>query len=191
MRSTSTVLALALAASMPLQGCTTTHLAGEYRTKSNDLVRKEKKRTLAKGSNWLFFWGLLDTGHFDLQGKLSDQLRGDEVVTDLEVKDRLSVGGFFLFIITAGIVSHHALVAKGSPAISNRPPAEKGTATAPSPAPVRSTCPCASRSTLLIRSPTRCLDDPEPRAIRRSGATSTGWRPRVSRHPRAPASDPR
>src|SRR5437899_2546598 len=107
MKRTNSLVALALAASMPVTGCATTYLGGEYRTKANDIVRKEDKQTLAKGSEWLFFWGLVDTGHFNLNKELRNQLREDEAVSDLEIKDRLSVGGFFLWLITAGIVSHH------------------------------------------------------------------------------------
>lgn len=139
MKKSSTFLALLLAASMPLTGCATTYLGGEYRTKSTDLVRKEDKRTLAKGSEWLFFWGLFDTGRFNVQKELKNQLREDECVTDLEVKDRLSIGGFFLWIITAGIISHHTLVAKGQPSVINRPPADKTTGAAPAPVRERET----------------------------------------------------
>jgi hypothetical protein len=122
MKRTNAYLALLLAASMPLTtGCATTYLGGEYRTTAMDIAKKEDKRTLAKGSEWLFFWGLLDSGSFNLQKELRNQLREDEAVTDLEVKDRLSVGGFFLWLITAGIVSHHTLVAKGHPSVINRP----------------------------------------------------------------------
>jgi hypothetical protein len=129
---TGNLLALTLAASMPVTGCATTYLGGEYRTKANELAHKQDKHTLAKGSEWLFFWGLLDSGKFNLQKELRNQLREDECVTDLEVKDRLSVGGFFLWIITAGIISHHTLVAKGHPAVINRPaPEPAGTSTAP------------------------------------------------------------
>jgi len=132
MKRTNSLLALLLAASMPVTGCATTYLGGEYRTKANDLARKEDKHTLAKGSEWLFFWGLFDTGRFNLQKELRNQLREDEAVTDLEVKDRLSVGGFFLWIITAGIISHHTLVAKGQPSVINRPaPDRSPTSAAP------------------------------------------------------------
>ncbi|MEZ0231023.1 MAG: hypothetical protein ACAI25_20575 [Planctomycetota bacterium] len=131
MKRTSSILALTLAASMPLSGCATTYLGGEYRTKANELARKHDKTTLAEGSEWLFFWGLLDSGRFNVQKELRNQLREDECVTDLEVKDRLSVGGFFLWLITAGIISHHNLIAKGHPAVINRPPAEKTTGAAP------------------------------------------------------------
>lgn len=121
MKRTNALLALLLAASMPVSGCATTYLGGEYRTKTSDIARKEDKHTLAKGSEWLFFWGLLDTGRFNLEKELRNQLREDECVADLEVKDRLSIGGFFLWIITAGIISHHSLVAKGHPSVINRP----------------------------------------------------------------------
>jgi len=130
-KRTNALIALVLAASLPVSGCATTYLGGEYRTKANDLAHKGDKHTLAKGNEWLFFWGLLDTGHFNLQKELRNQLREDECVTDLEVKDRLSIGGFFLWIITAGIVSHHTIVAKGHPAVISTPPPERATGAAP------------------------------------------------------------
>jgi hypothetical protein len=139
MKKTNTFLALLLAASMPLSGCASTYLGGEYRTKANDLARKSDKQTLAKGSEWLFFWGLLDTGRFNVQKELRNQLREDEAVTDLEIKDRLSVGGFFLWLITAGIISHHTLVAKGHPAVVNRPPTDRTGTTGAAPVRERET----------------------------------------------------
>ena len=39
---------------------------------------------------------------------------------NLEVKNKLSVGGFFLWLITGGIVSHHRLTARGQVALSER-----------------------------------------------------------------------
>lgn len=125
MKRTNSLLALVLAASMPVTGCASTHLGGEYRTEATDIAKTEESRTLAKGNEWMFFWGLLDSGSFDLQSELKKQLREDECVTNLEIKDRLSVGGFFLWLITAGIISHHSIVAKGSPAVLNRPAPEK------------------------------------------------------------------
>jgi len=55
-------------------------------------------------------------------------------VTHLEVRERLSVGGFFLWLVTAGIVSHHTIEIRGSTSVTSRPPAEPATGSA---APVR------------------------------------------------------
>jgi len=141
MRKTNGLLTLLLAASMmPVTGCATTYLGGEYRTKANDIAKKEDKHTLAKGNEWLFFWGLFDTGHFNLNKELRNQLREDECVTDLEVKDRLSIGGAFLWLITGGIVSHHRLVAKGHPSVINRP----------APTPAVGSAPVRERETIVV-----------------------------------------
>ena len=113
---------LFLLAALGLGGCASTHLSGEYRTEPADVVHKGERRRIAKGNEWMFFWGILDTGSFNLDHEIKKQLRADEVVTDLEITDRLSVGGAFLWIITAGIVSHHSIVADGSISLVNRPP---------------------------------------------------------------------
>lgn len=127
MKRTQRTTALLLAVAMPLAGCGTTHLGGEYRTKSHDLASKADRRTVSKGSEWLFFWGLLDTGQVHVDSDIEQHLRPDEVLTEVEVKDRLSVGGFFLWLFTAGIVSHHAIVVSGKPAVLK----DDKTATAP------------------------------------------------------------
>jgi hypothetical protein len=125
MKRTKTLLAIVLAASMPIAGCSATYLGGEYRTDATNIAKKGDPHTLAKGSEWMFFWGLFDSGHFDLNQELKSQLREDECITDLEIKDRLSVGGAFLWIFTLGIISHHSLIATGAPSVINRPaPAE-------------------------------------------------------------------
>ncbi len=132
MKRTKTGLALALACSLPVAGCSTTYLGGEYRTDANSLAKKGEVHTLAKGNEWMFFWGIFDSGHFDLNKELKSQLREDEVVTDLEIKDRISVGGVILWIFTAGIISHHSIVAEGATSVVNRPvpaPAHETTTT--------------------------------------------------------------
>ncbi len=133
MKRTNAIIALAVAASMPVSGCATTHLSGEYRTDTTDLAAREESRELARGSQWLFLWGLLDSGSFNLDRELKAQLRDNECVTNLEVKDRLSIGGALLWIITVGIVSHHSIVASGQPAIIRRERTE--TIIVPEPAP--------------------------------------------------------
>jgi hypothetical protein len=140
MKRTNAIVALAVAAAMPVSGCATTHLSGMYQSKTTDVVRSEEKRTLAKGNDWLFFWGLVDTGSFNLDKEIENQLRSDECVTNLDIKDRLSVGGVLLWIITAGIVSHHSIVATGQPGVINRPVGaapvrERETIIVPAPAP--------------------------------------------------------
>lgn len=118
MRNKASWPATALAGLLAASGCATTHLPGEYRPSPGPEVAAEKhdRKTIATGSEWLFLWGLLDTGHFDVNEELRKNVRSNEAVTNLEVKDRLSVGGALLWIITAGIVSHHTIVVKGEPA---------------------------------------------------------------------------
>ncbi|HZV00921.1 MAG TPA: hypothetical protein VFF73_29670 [Planctomycetota bacterium] len=131
MRRTSRTLAYVLAAALPAAGCATTHLSGEYRTSPTTVSMKEGMRTLDEGSAWPLFWGLFDAGSYDAGRELSKKLRPDEVVTSLEVKERLSVGGFFLWLITAGIVSHHTIEINGRTSVSSRPPAEPATGGGP------------------------------------------------------------
>jgi len=115
MRTRHAFLATVLAFLVPAAGCATTHLAGEYSVVPRSETRATfAPTTLARGSQWQFLWGLIDTGRFDLDQELKHHVRTDEVVTDLEIRERLSIGGFFLWLITAGIVSHHSLVAEGS-----------------------------------------------------------------------------
>lgn len=115
------MLPLVLACAMPFAGCATTYLGGEYRTDAHSLAKKGETRTLAKGNEWMFFWGIFDSGHFDLNKELKSELREDECVTDLEITDHLSVGGVFLWIFTAGIISHHSIVATGATSVVNHP----------------------------------------------------------------------
>jgi hypothetical protein len=131
MKRTKTILALGLAASFPAAGCATTHLGGAYRTSAVDLSAKQHMHTLDEGSSWPLFWGLFDAGSYDANRELAKKLRPDEEVTNLEVKERLSVGGFFLWLITGGIVSHHAIEVRGSTSVASRPPSEPATGAAP------------------------------------------------------------
>jgi hypothetical protein len=129
-RSSIPLVALLLAVS----GCATTNMSGEYRPHSSDEVtNKAEKRVLGKGGKFLFFWGLATTRDFDVDAALARQLRDNEVVTGIEIEDHLSIGGAFLWLITAGIVSHHSVVLEGSPA-ELKPP-EKVTVYVHEPAP--------------------------------------------------------
>jgi hypothetical protein len=102
---------------MAASGCATTHLSGEYRPHAGGFEEKKAtaldKETLGKHSKWLFFWGLLDTRDYDTTADLAANVKEGYVVRDLEVKDRESIAGVFLWIITAGIVNHHTVVLKG------------------------------------------------------------------------------
>ncbi|MEZ0231024.1 MAG: hypothetical protein ACAI25_20580 [Planctomycetota bacterium] len=116
------VLAAALAAS----GCATTHLSGEYRPHAGgpDDKRAPDLENLGEHSKWLFFWGLLDTRDYDTTSDLKGHVKDGYIVRDVEIKDRESVGGVFLWIITAGIVNHHTVVIKGrtvAPSTTARP----------------------------------------------------------------------
>lgn len=122
MRLANCVLALVACA-----GCTTTHLGGAYRTDSNDIASRRATRTLDEGSSWPLFWGLFPAGSYDVNHELAKMLRPDEVVTGLEVRERTSVGGFFLWLVTAGIVTHHTIEVRGSIAVVNRPAAGPAT----------------------------------------------------------------
>ncbi len=119
MRRTRARFGPVLAAALAASGCATTHLSGEYRPHAGGLGEKDAtaldKETLGKHSKWLFFWGLLDTRDYDATTDLEGSVREGYVVRDLEIKDRESIGGVFLWIITAGIVNHHTVVIKGRP----------------------------------------------------------------------------
>jgi hypothetical protein len=109
--------ALFLAATLPVSGCSHTHLSGEYRpSPGTDIVHRNDERVIAEGSRWPFLWGLLDLGDFDLNLELQKAVRDSEAFTDLDIRERVSVGGVVLWILTVGIVSHHTVVVRGSPA---------------------------------------------------------------------------
>jgi hypothetical protein len=124
------IIALGLAA--PVAGCTTTHMNGAYRPTATDVASKQEKRTFDEGSSWPMFWGLFNPGSFDVNEELTKQLRPDEELTSIEINDHISLGGFFLFICTGGIISHHTIELRGSTAITSRPPTGANVAPAPS-----------------------------------------------------------
>src|SRR5262245_56192870 len=113
MNRTKSVLAGGLSAALAFSGCATTYLGGAYRTQATDVVSQQPMRTLDEGSCIPLFWGLFVPGSYDAKHELAKKLRPDEEITDLQVKERLSVGGFFLWLITAGIVSHHTIEVRG------------------------------------------------------------------------------
>lgn len=138
MKRTKSILAGGLCAGLAFSGCATTHLGGAYRTSATDVASKQEMRTLDEGSCIPLFWGLFEAGGYDANRELAKKLRPDEEITNLEIKERLSVGGFFLWLITAGIMSHHTIEVRGHTTVSSRAPAEPATGAVPTtPAPVR------------------------------------------------------
>jgi hypothetical protein len=121
----------ALALSLAVSGCASTHLSGTYRPSATNISDVSETDVVAKGGKWYFLWGMLDSGTFDVQEEMEKDLKPYESLVNLEVKDKLSVGGFFLWLITAGIVSHHRVTASGQVALSERPPAPPPPASAP------------------------------------------------------------
>jgi hypothetical protein len=121
-------------------GCTSTHVGGAYWPKT-DLDDPGKPVVLADGSQWRFLWGLAGSGTLALDDELRRRVREDERVTHLELEDRLSVGGAFLWVMTGGVVSHHTLEASGVVAVvprcepANMPGRERGSAIGPSASP--------------------------------------------------------
>jgi hypothetical protein len=113
-----------LAVSLLAAGCTTTHFEGSYRTEPTETTYSERMRTLDEGSSWPLFWGLFPAGSYAADRELARFLRPDETVTHLEIRERTSVGGVFLWIVTLGLVTHHTIEVRGEVAVVSRPPAE-------------------------------------------------------------------
>jgi hypothetical protein len=117
MKRTRARLAPVLAGVLTASGCATTHLSGEYRPHAGGMEEPHAtatdKETLGKHSKWLFFWGLFDTRDFDASSDFKGTVKEGYVVRDLEIKDRESIGGVLLWIISAGIINHHTVVIKG------------------------------------------------------------------------------
>src|SRR4051812_43641176 len=101
MNRTKSILAGGLSTALAFSGCSVTHLGGAYRTTATDVSSKQDMRTLDEGSTIPLFWGLFDAGSYDANRELAKKLRPDEEITNLEIKERLSVGGFFLWLFTA------------------------------------------------------------------------------------------
>ena len=125
-------LGLGLAACLAASGCATVHLAGEYRPNvGTDIVHRNDKRVVAEGSEWFFLWGIFDSGRFDLNEELHHTLHEDEALANVAIEDRISFGGVVLWIITAGIVSHHDIIVSGEPAQIHAAPAGPSTSAPP------------------------------------------------------------
>ncbi|HZU96786.1 MAG TPA: hypothetical protein VFF73_08855 [Planctomycetota bacterium] len=131
--------AVLLGAALSAAGCATTHLAGEYNPGSQVPLDKPHKieeshaepTTLATGHDWVLFWGIVELQSTDMDKKIKGQLRSDEMIKDPEVRNHISLGGALLWIVTAGIVSHHSVDFRGTVVAARElpPPA--------APAPVR------------------------------------------------------
>lgn len=118
MRHVTRPLALGLAGAVSFTGCATAHLKGEYCPQgvpkdAGTPVAKSDKQTLAEGHDWVLFWGIVELASSDLGDEAKGKLRADEVVTDTEVRNHISLPGALLWIVTAGIFSHHDLTLKG------------------------------------------------------------------------------
>jgi hypothetical protein len=114
-RMTSLALAVAMTA-----GCSSTVLSGTYRPTAENVSELGEVEEVASGGQWLFFWGLLDSGTTDLREDMGKGLKGYESLVNIEVQNKLSVGGFFLWLFTAGIVSHHNINVRAQTALSER-----------------------------------------------------------------------
>ncbi|MEZ0230406.1 MAG: hypothetical protein ACAI25_17420 [Planctomycetota bacterium] len=112
-------LGLLLSGTLFATGCATAHLAGQYTPQSvspnatREVTNKTEKQNLAEGSDWVLFWGLVEAASSDLADEAKRNLRQDEAILDPEVRNHLSLPGALLWIVTAGIVSHHDLVLSG------------------------------------------------------------------------------
>jgi hypothetical protein len=134
MKRTAARFAPLLATAMAASGCATTHLSGEYRPHAGaelDTTKPDstEKEVIGEHGKWLFLWGLIDTRDFDTASDFKERVKEGYIVKDIEVKDRESVAGVFLWIITAGLVNHHTIVIKAHPI------APEGTIPAGSPPP--------------------------------------------------------
>jgi hypothetical protein len=119
MRHLDRPLALLLASSLSLPGCATAHLGGDYYPQSpasnttRETTGHKDKQNLAEGHDWVLFWGLIELASSDLGEAAKKDLRNDEVIQDVEVRNHLSLPGALLWVVTLGLVSHHDLVLRG------------------------------------------------------------------------------
>jgi hypothetical protein len=114
MRRLLGLLVLVVGSAVSVAGCATTHVQGEFRPDAkSDITKKTDMQTLADGSNWPLFWGLVELGSNNVNDELSSHLHENEVITDMEVRQHLSLPGALLWIISAGIVSHHDIDVRG------------------------------------------------------------------------------
>jgi hypothetical protein len=136
MRLRDKTLAVVLAGAVPLSACTTTHLYGDYHPRSSVTSRTERvsdsvkgdvpgfgkqQPILAEGHSFQFLWGTLNTGDTVVDDLLSPSLK-DKTLTNISVEDHISLVGAALWIVTAGIFSHHSIVVRGDFAPESTPP---------------------------------------------------------------------
>jgi hypothetical protein len=147
-------VALVLAAALPLSACTTTHLAGDYHPRgtgtsegtASDVYKSgkesvegvgranEQKPVIATGHSFTFLWGTLNTGSVQVDVMLSPSFK-DKTIRGVEVEDRISLGGVVLWILTAGIFSHHSVIVRGDIAPETPPPSTTPSSSPSTPAP--------------------------------------------------------
>src|SRR5205823_3290957 len=85
------------------------------------IEKKSDKETLYKGSDWTLFWGIVNLGSNHPEDKLTSGLSENQVLTDLEVRDHISLPGALLWIVTGGIISHHDMDVRGRIATIKEP----------------------------------------------------------------------
>jgi hypothetical protein len=119
MKHVNRSLAFLLAGALTATGCATAHLRGDYLPgslppdKPLEVQNVGEKTTIAEGSTWPLFWGLVEVGSTNLGDDAKKQLRANEVIQDPEVRNHLSLPGALLWIVTLGLVSHHDLDLRG------------------------------------------------------------------------------
>lgn len=143
MKRNGRLLAVVLACAVPLSACTTTHFYGEYHPRSASspeagrsaknvaraggnavkdvLGGREQAPVLATGHSWVFLWGTLDTGSVEVDDIMSSSFK-DKTLTNMEVEDRISLAGVVLWVLTAGIFSHHTVIVRGDVVEPTPPP---------------------------------------------------------------------
>jgi hypothetical protein len=101
-------------------GCATTHLSGTYDPnsripldKAHELGDEQDMKTLATGHDWVLAWGLVELQSTDMAEKVKGQLRNDEILKDVQVRNHVSLGGALLWIVSLGTVSHHDVDLRG------------------------------------------------------------------------------
>jgi len=135
MRHVNRPLAILLAGVLSGTGCATAHLKGEYSpqylpsNQAKEITGTSEKSTLAKGHDWVLFWGLCEIASTDMGKKVRQRLRPDEIITDTEVRNHVSLPGVLLWIVTGGLVSHHHLDLRGRVAYVKEKPLPQAQAT--------------------------------------------------------------
>ncbi len=131
MRPHNRFLALSLAGLVSATGCATAHMRGEYAPQSlprgGEVTNSSELNTLAEGHDWVLLWGIVELASSDLDDDVRAKLRPDVVLTDVQVRNHVSLPGVFLWIATAGLVSHHDLDLRGRIATVKEEPKPTGT----------------------------------------------------------------